>query len=197
MAFKYCHGDLLKFISYITIENKDDLSDLKYWCQTSISRTDLLVFSCTTISRVYREWDFFLFLLMSGNSVGRNPLLMKDQRGLARLVQVDKKVTVSEITTLYNGGIQKSISECICRTLKQMAYSCREPPGCNSCQMTRNWWYNLRITQIGQQKIGIVLPSLTSSDFCCNVQIVGPKLSISNMKLYIHPTLYQLFKVVV
>lgn len=43
---------------------------------------------------------------------------------MARVVQADRKATVDQITTLHNGGLQKSISErATCRTLKQMGYS--------------------------------------------------------------------------
>ena len=47
---------------------------------------------------------------------------------MARLVQDDRKATVTEITTRYNQGLQKSISERTTRrTLKQMGYSSRRP----------------------------------------------------------------------
>ena len=47
---------------------------------------------------------------------------------MARLVQDDRKATVTEITTRYNQGMQKSISERTTRrTLKQMGYSSRRP----------------------------------------------------------------------
>lgn len=78
----------------------------------SISKTaDLLEFSCTTISRIYREclknrkinsceWQFcgwkFIF----------------DERGwrkMAGLVQADKKAILAWINTLYNGGIEENL----------------------------------------------------------------------------------------
>jgi len=47
---------------------------------------------------------------------------------MARLVRADRKATVTQITTRYNHGLQKSISEFTTRqTLKQMGYSRRRP----------------------------------------------------------------------
>jgi len=47
---------------------------------------------------------------------------------MARLVQDDRKATVTQITTHYNQGLQKTISEATTRpTLKQMGYSSRRP----------------------------------------------------------------------
>ncbi len=45
-----------------------------------------------------------------------------------RLVRDDRKTTLTQITTLYNQGIQNTISEHTThRTLKQMDYSSRRP----------------------------------------------------------------------
>ncbi len=47
---------------------------------------------------------------------------------MGRLVRDDRKATVTQITTRYNQGMQKTICECITRrTLKQMGYSSRRP----------------------------------------------------------------------
>ncbi len=47
---------------------------------------------------------------------------------MERLVRDDRKVTVTQITTRYNQGMQNTISECTTRrTLKQMVYSSRRP----------------------------------------------------------------------
>ncbi|MDW1568537.1 hypothetical protein R7D93_25435 [Vibrio sp. YT-15] len=47
---------------------------------------------------------------------------------MARLVQDDRKATITQITTHYNQGLQKTISEPTTRpTLKQMGYSSRRP----------------------------------------------------------------------
>jgi len=58
------------------------------------------------------------------------------QGRVARLVRADRKDTETQITTHYNRGLQKSISECTtCRTMKQMGYSSRRHSGCYSCQL--------------------------------------------------------------
>ena len=47
---------------------------------------------------------------------------------MARLVRPDRKATVTLITTRYNCGEQKSISECTTRrTLWRMGYNSRRP----------------------------------------------------------------------
>ncbi|KAL1255673.1 hypothetical protein QQF64_013734, partial [Cirrhinus molitorella] len=47
---------------------------------------------------------------------------------MARLVRADRKATVTQITTRYNRGMQKSISERTTRqTLRRMGYSSRRP----------------------------------------------------------------------
>ena len=47
---------------------------------------------------------------MSSSSVGKNTLFnARGQR--ARLVEADRKVRVTQITTHYNSGMEKSISE--------------------------------------------------------------------------------------
>lgn len=53
---------------------------------------------------------------------------MRGQRRTARLVQADRKATVTEITMLYNSGELKGISERTARrTLKLMGYSGSTP----------------------------------------------------------------------
>ena len=49
---------------------------------------------------------------VSSSSVGRNHVLNeRGQRRRSRLVKADRKVTVTQITTHYNSGMQKRISE--------------------------------------------------------------------------------------
>ena len=74
----------------------------------------------------------------------------------ARLVRDYRKATVTQITSHYNQGMQKTISECTIRwTLKQMGYGSRKPHQVPLLQLrTGNWGYNLHgLTKIGQYKI--------------------------------------------
>src|SRR5512133_128448 len=96
----------------------------------SISETaDLLGFSCTTISRVYRECSNKEEISSERQFCGRKCLVdAKGQRRMARLVPADRKATVTQISARYNRGLQKSISEHTTRpTLRRMGYSSRRP----------------------------------------------------------------------
>ena len=85
----------------------------------SISKTaDLLEFSRTTTSSVEREWSKKEKRSNEGQFCGRKWLVdARGQRRMARLVPANRKTTVTQITTRYNRGMQKGISEHkTCRT---------------------------------------------------------------------------------
>ena len=90
----------------------------------SISETaDLLWFSFTTVSRVCREWC--KKTSVEQHFCGQKHLVYeRSQRRRARLVNADRKVTVTQITTYYSSGMQKRISEhTMHQTYKWIGYS--------------------------------------------------------------------------
>ncbi len=161
------------------MRKKGDLSDFECGMVVgarraglSISKTvDPLGFSCTTISRVYREWSEKEKISSERQLCERKCLVdVRGQRRMDRLVKDDRKATVTQITTRYNQGMQNTISErTTCRTLKQMV----------------------------QQQKTKTLPGLMSLDFCCDIQVVGSDFGIKNMNTWNHPALSQRFRLVV
>ncbi len=149
----------------------------------SISETaDLLGFSHTTISRVYRERSEKEKISSERQLCGRKCLVdVRGQRRMGRPVRDDRKATVTKITTRYNQGMQNTISERTTRrTLKQMSSSSRRPhrvPLLSSKNRTRR----IQFTQNHQNwttEIGKTLPHLLSLDFCYDIQMVGSELGV-------------------
>ncbi len=96
----------------------------------SISKiADLLGFSHTTNSWVSSECSEKDKISSEWQLCERKCLVdVRGQRRMGRLVRDDRKVTVTQITTRYNQGMQNTISEHTThRTLKQMGYSSRRP----------------------------------------------------------------------
>ncbi len=79
----------------------------------SISNTaDLLGFSRTTISRVYRECSEKSQISSERQLCGQKCLVdVRGQRRMGRLVRDNRKATVTQITTRYNQSMQSTISE--------------------------------------------------------------------------------------
>ncbi len=163
----------------------------------SISKTaGLLGFSCTTISRNYREWSEKEKISSERQLCGRKCRVdVRAQRRMERLVRDYRKPTVTKITTRYNQGIHNTISEhTTCRTLKQMGFSSRRPQRVpllsamnrklrlQFSQAHQNW-----TIEYWKKRCLVWWVSISAANF----QMVGSECGVKKMKAWIHPTLSQ------
>ncbi len=165
----------------------------------SISITaDLLGFSHTTISSVYREWSEKENISSERQSCGWKCLVdVRGQRRMDRLVRDDRKTTVTQITTRYNQDLQKTISEHTTRrTLKQMDSSSRRPHRV-PLRSDKNSTWRIQFTQDHQNWTIEDWKNVTWSDesgFLLRHSDVGSEFGLKNMKAWIHPALSQWFR---
>ncbi len=147
----------------------------------SISETaDLLGFSHTTISIVYREWSEKEKISSERQLCGRKCLVdVRGQRRMDRLVRDDRKTTVTQIITRYNQVMQNtspihlSSEHTTHRTLKQMDSSSRRPHRV-PLRSDENSTRRIQFTPDHQNRTiedCKTLPGLMSLDFCCDIQM--------------------------
>ncbi len=103
---------------------------------------------------------------------------------MGRMVRDDRKVTVTQITTRYNQGMQNTIPERTTRrTLNQMGYSSRRLHRV-PLQSAKNRKRRLQFAQAHQNwtiEDWKTLPGLMCLDFCCDIQMVGSEFGVKNM----------------
>ncbi len=160
----------------------------------SISETaDLLGFSHTTISSVYREWSEKEKTSSERQLCGWTCLVdVRGQRRMDRLVRDDRKTTVTQTTTRYNQGLQNTISEHTTRrTLKQMDSSSRRPHRV-PLRSDKNRTRRIQFTQTQQNRTIEDCKNAAWSDeswFLLRHSDVESEFGVKNMKAWILPCL--------
>ncbi len=143
----------------------------------SISETaDLLGFSHTTISSVYREWSEKEKISSERQLCGRKCLVdVRGQRRMGRLVRDDRKTTVTQITTRYNQDLQNtSLNTQHIEPWNRWAPAAEDHTGCRSGQIrTAHGEYKSigKLDQLLQNWTIEDWRNVMSLDICCNIQM--------------------------
>ncbi len=167
-----------------------------------ISKTaDLLGFSHTTISKVYREWWEKYIIYSERQLCGLKCLVdVRGQRRMGRLVRDGRKGNSNS----NNHWLQPRYAEHHLWTYNT------SNPGTDELQQQKTSWMPLMSAENRKRRLQFaqahqnwtkedcnMLPGLMSLDFCCYIQRLGSEFGVKNMKAWIHPALSQRFRLVV